>query len=274
MNQVLKLSEIVVYPIKSCVGVKLQSCKVVETGFAHDREWLIIDENNNFLTQRSNVKMAFISPVVKVNDAGESLGVELHAPGKVMIYSPNISGGEVIKTKVWESECEVVKQGDEVSAWLSDFLGQKVFLTRMSNNFKRYIKDKYKQRGDEVTGFADALPFLLISEKSLDDLNEKLDEKLSMNRFRPNLVVSGGVAFQEDGWKKIQINNTTFRVVKPCARCEITTTNQETGERKAEPLETLGKYRTKPKGVMFGQNCVSVEVGDVLSVGDEVKILE
>jgi len=274
MTEVLKLSGITIYPIKSCAGVSLQSSKVVDTGFAHDREWLLIDENSNFLTQRSNAKMTLIKPVVRADQAGVSLGVELQALGKVSLYVPNVNEGEVIKTKVWESECEVVSQGEEASSWLSEFLGQKVFLTRMNPNFKRHIKDKYKQRGDEVTGFADALPFLLISEKSLEDLNEKLTEKIPMNRFRPNLVVSGGTAFQEDNWKKIKINNTTIRVVKPCARCEITTTNQETGERKSEPLETLGKYRSKPKGIMFGQNCVSVEVGDVLSVGDEVKILE
>ena len=143
----------------------------------------------------------------------------------------------------------------------------------MSPDFKRAVQEKYKVKGDEIVGFADGFPFLLISEESLNELNSRLSEKLPMNRFRPNIVVSGGNSFQEDSWKKIKIGEVVFRVAKPCARCEITTVNQLTAEKGNEPLETLGVYRTKPKGIMFGQNLIQENNGTI-HVGDVVEVLE
>jgi uncharacterized protein YcbX len=263
----LKVSQINFYPVKSCAGLSPLSCKVVDTGFEHDREWMIVDEIGNFITQRQYSKLALVKTTLIEN------GVRLEAPDMTVIDVPIILEGVRIETEVWGNKCVGIDQGQAISNWLSKFIGKNCKLIRMAPDFKRSIKEKYKIKGDEITGFADAFSFLLISEESLNDLNSKLNEKLPMNRFRPNIVISGGIPYQEDSWKKIKIGEMIFHIVKPCARCEITTVNQSTGEKGNEPLETLGTYRTKPKGVMFGQNLVHEGTGTI-KVGDIVEVLE
>lgn len=263
----LKISQINIYPIKSCAGISLLNAPVVDTGFEHDREWMIVDDAGNFITQRQFPKLVFIKTTPIQN------GVKLEAPGMPYIEVPIILTGEKIETEVWESKCVGIEQGQPIADWLTKFIGKNCKLIRMAPDFKRSIKEKYKTEGNEITGFADAFSFLLISEESLNDLNSKLDEKIPMNRFRPNIVISGGTPYQEDLWKKLKIGNIVFNIAKPCARCEITTINQLTGEKGNEPLETLGTYRSKPKGIMFGQNLVHNGTG-TLNVGDVIEILE
>lgn len=263
----LKVSEINLYPVKSCAGISLSSGKIVDTGFEHDREWMIVDDTGNFVTQRQYPKLSLVR-VVPIHN-----GIRFETAGLESIDVPILLNGKRVNTNVWEHACIGIDQGEEISNWLSKFIGKRCHLIRMAPDFKRGVKEKYQTNKKEVVGFADGFPFLLISEESLKDLNSKMDEKLPMNRFRPNIVVSGGNAFQEDLWKKIRIGNTTFRVVKSCARCEITTVDQSTGEKKNEPLETLGTYRTKPKGVMFGRYLVHEGPG-VINIGDVIEILE
>jgi len=266
-EQNLKISQINVYPVKSCAPLSPSVLDVLETGFEHDREWMVVDENNNFVTQRQYPKLALIKAVPKAGD------IHLEAPNMPSIDVPILEQGRKINTEVWGNPCIAIDQGELVSKWLSDFVGKKFYLVRMAPDFKRGVKSKYQSERKEVVGFADAFPFLLISEESLNDLNSRLIEKVPMNRFRPNIVVSGGRAFQEDTWKKIKIGDIIFRVVKPCDRCEVTTVDQSTGEKGIEPLETLGKYRTRPKGIMFGQNLLHEGLGTI-RVGDVVEILE
>ena len=174
---------------------------------------------------------------------------------------------------MWGNACVGVDQGEAISKWLTEYIGKECHLIIMSPDFKRSVQEKYKTKGDEIVGFADGFPFLLISEESLNELNSKLEEKIPMNRFRPNIVISGGTSFQEDTWKKIKIGDVVFRFAKPCARCEITTIDQATGEKGIEPLETLGSYRTKPKGIMFGQNLIQENTGTI-HVDDVVTVIE
>lgn len=262
----LTLSQINVYPVKSCKGLSLSESEIEQAGFLHDREWMVVNQFGQFVTQRQIPKMALIRPTILLN------GVKLEAPGQDPIEVPILEGASG-KVEIWESVCQAVDQGEPVSQWLSQFLGQKSHLVRMASDFKRKVKEKYQVTGEEVVEFADGFPFLLISQASLDDLNAKLKNPVPMNRFRPNLVVAGGSAFQEDGWKKIKIGKVLFRVAKSCARCEITTVDQETGEKGMEPLETLGLYRTAAKGVMFGQNLIAGSRG-IVRVGDPVEVVE
>ena len=201
----LKISEINIYPVKSCAGIALSQAEVVDTGFEHDREWMVVNGERgnlidffvgNFITQLQYPKMTLIKTTIISN------GVRLEASGMDSIDVPIILEGTRVNTKVWGNKSVGIDQGQNVSDWLSKFLGKKCRLIRMAPDFKRAIKAKYQLKGNEITGFADALPFLLISEESLNELNSKLAEKLPMNRFRPNIVISGGTAFQEDSWKK------------------------------------------------------------------------
>ena len=263
----LKVSQINIYPVKSCAGLSFESSVIVDTGFEHDREWMIVDDAGNFITQRQDAKLSLIKTTIIPN------GVRLETSDVQAIDVSIVQEGERIHTEVWGNPCVGINQGNAVSEWLTNVTGKKCRLIHMAPDFKRLITKKYQTSGNEIVGFADGFPFLLSSEKSLEELNSRLDEKLPMNRFRPNIVISGGVSFQEDSWKKIKIGSVIFRVAKPCARCEITTINQSTGQKGIEPLETLGTYRTKPKGIMFGQNLVQENNGTI-SVGDVVEILE
>ena len=136
----------------------------------------------------------------------------------------------------------------------------------------RRVSPKYSSN-NEIVSFADAYPFLIIGQQSLNDLNSRLEEKVPMNRFRPNFVFDGGEPFDEDKWKKFKIGDIIFEAVKPCSRCVTTTINQETGEMKQEPLKTLSQYRTKDNNVYFGQNLIHNKAGKV-AVGDSIEILE
>ena len=260
------VTEIHVYPVKSCCEWTLKEANIVSTGFKHDREWMVVEEDGYFISQRQFPKMATIRP--SLSD-GKLI---LTAPGVARVVAPIISG-PTKKAVIWENQCDVSDQGDEIAKWLSAFLGKSVRLVRMADGFERKLKEKYQKRGSEVVGFADSMPFLLTSEVSLADLNEKLQTPLPMDRFRPNIVISGDMPFEEDTWKKIRIGRVVFSVSKGCARCEITTINQQTGEKGSEPLETLGRYRTGPKGIMFGQHLIQ-EADGVIKVGDDVEVLE
>jgi uncharacterized protein YcbX len=265
--ETLKVSQINIYPVKSCAGLSLQSALVVDTGFEYDRQWMVVDSEGKFVTQRQYAKMSLIKTTLIDN------GVHFEAPGMQAIDVQIVFEGKKIETDVWGNACVGIDQGEVISKWLTEYIGKECHLIIMSPDFKRGVSEKYKVSGNEAVGFADGFPFLLISEESLNELNSKLKDKLQMNRFRPNIVISGGTSFQEDTWKKIKIGDVVFRFAKPCARCEITTIDQATGEKGIEPLETLGSYRTKPKGIMFGQNLIQENTGTI-HVGDVVTVIE
>lgn len=269
MNTQLTVSQINIYPVKSCAGISLQRAIIGETGFEYDRQWMIVDKDGHFVNQKQHAKMARIVPTI-LGDGG----LRLEAPGMTTVTVSLDYSGTKREVEVYGMDCYGIDQGEGVSKWLEAYLGQTYYLVVMDPDRKRQVKEKYQADGSEVTSFADSLPFLLTSEESLVDLNSRLDEDVEMDRFRANIVVSGGEAFQEDGWKKVRIGNTHFRVVKACARCGIVNINQETGEEKGDPLGKLEEYRSKPKGIIFGQRCVHVEIGNEVKVGDSIEALE
>jgi uncharacterized protein YcbX len=210
--------------------------------------------------------MALIEPDI---DAGG--GLVLNAPGMPDCRAPAVRIGLEIKVRVWDDWCGSIDQGDEIARWLSDYLECECRLVRLADMTVRHLDERYSRSGE--TGFADGFPFLLISEESLTDLNGRLVEPLPMNRFRPNIVATGSSSYAEDGWQTIRIGTLEFRVVKPCARCVITTVDQATGNKGTEPLKTLATYRKSERGVMFGQNLVHCGSGSI-SVGDPIEVLE
>ena len=263
----LKISEIVIYPVKSFAGNPVGEAEVVETGFRNDRTWMVVDDEGRFVSQRQHPKMAL------VRAAGTESGIRLTLPGAAPQEFPVIDEGPALSVEVWEQSCEGVDQGSRAAQLLSDYLGRPCRLVRMRPGSRRRIKPKYYSGDLASLQFADALPFLLISQASLDDLNGRLADPVEMNRFRPNLVVEGGEPFQEDGWKRIRVGEVELRVVKSCVRCEMITIDQSTGIKGVEPQETLGTYRTGPKGILFGQNLLH-EGLVTIRVGDAVEVLE
>lgn len=265
MEEKITLSEIHYYPIKSCAGTPVAAWEADALGFVHDRRWMLVDEENVFLSQRELPKLALIKPEVK----GDHLLVS--APGMPPLEVPLEPTNTIRRlARVWRDLVEVSSTGAEADRWFSEFLGVDCRLVGLPDDSIRRVDPDYARPEDHVT-LADGFPFLLISKASLADLNDRLAEPLPMDRFRPNLVVGGCEPFAEDGWEEIRIGDIYFRVAKPCARCAITTVDQETGKKGKEPLTTLATFRNSPSGVLFGQNLIH-EAPGTLRVGDAVEV--
>jgi uncharacterized protein YcbX len=174
---------------------------------------------------------------------------------------------------IWRDTCAAVDQGDSVAQWASQFLNKSVRLMRIADEHVRQCNPDYARRAEDQLGFADGYPLLLISQASLDDLNTRLDAPMLMNRFRPNIVIEGCAPFAEDMWDDIRVGEVPMGIVKPCARCVMTTVNQASAEKGVEPLHTLASYRTTHQKIMFGQNVTHFARG-VISVGDAVTVTQ
>ncbi len=264
----ISLSSLVYYPIKACRGFEVTESRVERMGLADDRRMMVVTPEGEFLTQREHAKLALITPTLK-NDS-----VTLSAPNFDSIHISIQRTGTPWPVNIWKSKgVDAIDQGDEAAQWLSDWLGTSVRLVRIADGFKRKLNPDYAIHADDHTGFADGYPILILSEESLQDLNSRLDSVLPMNRFRPNIVVKGSEPFAEDNWKRIRIGDVEMALVKPCARCEVTTIDKETLERSKEPLKTLGNYRKHKLGAIFGMNVIPLNEGEI-RVGMEVEILE
>jgi uncharacterized protein YcbX len=261
------LSEINIYPIKSLAGISLQTSEVEDRGLKYDRRWVLVDETNKFFTQRDFPEMALI----KVSIENEGLKLHHKAKNIVALFVPfNFEHTEKKDVVIWNDTVEGEFYNIEIDEWFSDLLEIKCHLVKMPESTKRNVDKNYAE--NKVVSFADTFPFLIIGQASLEDLNSRLTEPLPMNRFRPNFVFTGGKPFEEDKWKKFKIGNIKFKAVKPCARCVITTTDQETAERAEEPLYTLSKYRKVDNNVMFGMNLIADSTGYV-NLNDRIEFL-
>lgn len=269
----MNISEINIYPIKSLAGISLESSKIERRGLEFDRRWLLVDEKNKFLTQREFPKMA----AVKTEILNDGLQVSSGENSLLIPFEPQSDATETVK--IWSSRCKAKIYESAVNKWFSDVLRADCKLVLMPEKTQRKVNYFYAVQKDDHVSFADGYPFLLIGESSLSDLNERLEENLPMNRFRPNFVVADSEGFAEDAWKKIKIGETVFHIVKPCARCVITTIDQAIGEKQGvEPLKTLASFRipkrSVKKKILFGQNLIAENAGDILRVGDRVEVLE
>ena len=267
--QNLSLSDIYIYPVKSLTGVSLQNSQVFPHGLDNDRLLMLIDDNGLFITQRKYTQLALLSTSLKNNE--------------FKIKAPNFPDLSIRETdflkettyvKVWQSECDGIVASNEVNKWFSDYLDKSVRLVKYNHNKPRTTNPSYSNSGD-IVSYADGYPLLVISQASLDDLNNRLDVPVTMSHFRPNIVVNGCQAYAEDSWKKIKIGEVEFDAVKKCERCILTTVDPETGVKdiNRQPLNTLAEYRKEPAGVMFGMNLIP-RSGGMIRRDDLVEILE
>lgn len=261
----LSLASIHVYPIKSLGGFAVKEAQLTDRGLQHDRRWMLVDEEGNFMTQREVGAMACLHTSAlpggfRVTDIRNGSALDLPW---------SLAAGPERMCSVWSDRVRTIIGEDAWGAWFSAQLARKVDLVYMPDATKRRTDGRYAKG---LTSLSDGFPFLVVSQASLDELNCRLEEPIPMDRFRPSLVVAGGTAFQEDNWTDILIGNANFQLVKPCARCVVITTDQRTGERSKEPLRTLTTYRSKGNKVLFGMNAVGPVGGSVL-VGDEVTVL-
>lgn len=261
----LSLSGIYIYPIKSLAGISLQSSFVEERGLKFDRRWVLVNESNLFFTQREFPEMALI----KVTIGENGLHVQHKTKNVELLTVPfDFEHKEKSNVVIWNDTVTGEFYNNQIDQWFSDMLNIKCRLVKMPESTRRVVDKTYAK--NKIVSFADGYPFLIIGQSSLDDLNSKMGAPLPMNRFRPNLVFTGGKPYEEDNWKTFNIGKVKFRAVKPCARCVITTTDQETAQRAHEPLLTLSKYRKVDNKVLFGMNLVCESVGQV-NVGDIIE---
>jgi len=259
-----------IYPVKSCRGIALTQARLTETGFEHDRAWLVTTPEGKFLTQRERPLLAQIETAL-IDDQ-----LVLRKPNGADLKLPlNMTGPEVEVT-IWKDRNAAFDAGEAAATWLTEHLGKPSRLVRFDQRRKRASAAEWTQGLDAFNQFSDGFPWLLISQASLDELNARLSQPLPMNRFRPNIVVDGLAPFGEDDVNEFIAGDVRLRVAKPCARCIVTTTDQTTGERMGEePLKTLKEFRFDRglRGVTFGQNMMLVSgLGSELKVGQRLDV--
>ena len=261
------LSQISIYPVKSLQGINLNESEVEERGFKYDRRWMLIDDENMFITQRSFPEMVFIQLRMENDRLFFSHRRKNIEPISISLFE---MPREEIQVQVWDDNCTAMKYGQEINGWFSKAMGFECKLVYMPHFSERKTSTKYYTESKSVS-FADGYPYLLIGEESLKNLNKKLHNPVAMDRFRPNIVFHGGEPHAEDNWKEIYIGEVGFTIVKPCSRCIITTVDPETGKKGKEPLLTLHTYRNFGNKILFGQNTIAHNNG-CIKVGDRIKI--
>jgi uncharacterized protein YcbX len=256
------ISALYVYPVKSCRGIRLTQAQVTARGFARDRRWMIVDASGRFITQRQ------VPELCLVHTALEPDAIVLTAPGAGSLRLPlTHEEGEERLVSVWQHDGKAVRH-PEGSAWVTELMKRESSLVYMADRHERAVDPAWARPEDRVS-FADGFPFLLISEASLAGLNRRLDVPIEMERFRPNIVVSGIGEFAEDGWREVTLGGIGFRAAKRCSRCVVPTIDPATGTKHKEPLRTLATYRKWENNVWFGMNLIADATGS-LCVGDPV----
>lgn len=268
-----RVSGLFVYPIKSLGGIAMAEVEVGIRGFKNDRRWMLVDPDGTFLSQRTYPKMALLKPEL----TGDQLTIHCLdqpiEPLKIPAAPPTYA--ETLHVSVWDSQCQAVCIGKEQDEWFSTALNTACRLVYMPDTVIRPINPKYA-RQQEYVSFADGYPYLIIGEAALADLNGRLEQRVPMDRFRPNIVYRGGKPYEEDHWQTFRMGALTFRGIKPCPRCQITTIDQKTAVTGKEPLKTLAKYRRQNNEVCFGLNACWVankKMENVIRVGDEIVVM-
>ena len=263
----LQVSQLFIYPIKSLGGIAMQTVEITATGFKYDRRWMLVDEQNMFLTQRAHPQMALL----QTGENNDGIFVfHKQNPLHSIILPPANEYGKKVSVTVWDDVCDALEADEDTNDWFSDMLQINCKLVYMPDETKRLVDKRYAAN-NEITSFSDGYPILMIGQSSVDNLNEKLAEALPMNRFRPNIVFTGGHAHIEDEMAAFEIEGIKFLGVKPCARCVMTTINQQTAQGGKEPLKTLAGYRLKNNKIYFGQNILQQQNGSI-SIGDAITI--
>ena len=264
----MKVAQLYTYPVKSLAGFSLQTAELTRSGFQYDRQWMVVKPDGQFMTQRSHPQMALLQSRIEQG----RLVLSSFAMEDYTVDNTDENNPQRLKTDVWGDSVNGIVHKSATSEWLSDALGENCKLLSFPQSEKRQCDLTLSAEGDH-TLFADAFPILVISQESLDDLNDKLDSAVGMNRFRPNIVIQGGDPFAEDHWKNIEIGNIGLRGAGGCSRCSVPTVDPETGALTGpEPMHTLSTYRQKDDGeVYFGLNMIPQSSGSI-RVGDAIRV--
>lgn len=266
----MEITHIYIYPIKSCAGISLEESMLSDRGLAFDRRWMLVDMNGKFLTQREIPELALLRTEIKKETLIISHTLKKILPLELPLQ---ISARNMQEVILWGDTFPVSMHSEATNQWFSGVLGQECQMVYMHEESRRPADPRYA-KNNEIVSMADGYPTLIIGQASLDDLNERLVEKgekaVPMDRFRPNLVFTGGDAYSEDTWTSVNIGNHDFQAVKKCGRCTMTTIDQKSGQKGKEPLRTLSSYRKEGAKIQFGMNLVHAHSG-LIKVGDKIR---
>jgi uncharacterized protein YcbX len=278
----MTISELYIYPIKSLGGISLTEAVVEARGLRYDRRFMLVEPNGDFMTQRTNHQMALLDVAIGQNDVlrvwhRQRPNDVLELPLRVPVQDTTVNQ-EWLKVNIWDSaDVPALAVSEEADRWFSRVLDKTCRLVFMPETTHRAVDPAYARQDDAVS-FADGYPYLLIGQASLDTLNQRLADPITMQRFRPNIVVSGSLPYEEDAWQHFRVGGMDFYGVKPCARCVLTTLDPETGKPGKEPLRTLSTYRQWKHKILFGQNVLAKPTGGLvlgtLQVGQFIDVLE
>jgi uncharacterized protein YcbX len=244
--------DLFVYPLKSGRGIPKTHVTLAATGFEWDRHWMAASPSGVFMSQRTEPRLALIQPEIGTD------ALTLRAPEMAPLGVPLQPKGEAKPAEVWKNAISALDQGDEAAAWMSQVIGKEARLLRISPVLDRHAHPQYAGTTRAPVSFADGFPILVANLASLTHLNSRMPQQIGMERFRPNIVLEGLEPFAEDRIGALHIGNITLRLVKPCTRCVITSTDQRTGELSTNPLPVLRQFRFDKAlmGVTFAENAV------------------
>jgi len=262
MSAIYSVKEIYIYPIKSLAGISCQEALAEEMGFENDRRWMLIDADNQMITQREHRIMSQFYPQI----SGKKISITFQDQKHEFFIDEHLDNS--IEVNVWDDKSEVIEVNASTSKWFSEHLGFECKLVKIiKNGDRKHESSKLKETFN--VSLADGYPYLMIGSQSLDFLNEKLTDKITVLRFRPNLVISTETPHEEDDFTTFKIGEVNFKNIKTCERCIMVNNDPDNGKLKKEPLKTLSKYRVVNNSVLFGTNVVSLNSG-IISVGDEI----
>jgi len=274
---VLRISQLFLHPIKSCGGIAVDEATLIDTGFEYDREWMVVDREGDFVSQREFPRLALIRPTLRSSD------LVLRAPGMLALHLQLDAVEGPCRVRVWNDVVDAFDMGDLAAQWFSDFLGQPLRLARFDPDARRLASARWTGDVQARTAFSDAFPLLVTSTASLAELNQRLTaaghEAVTMQRFRPNIVLDGLTdANGEDFVDTLHIDSpdgtVIVKLVKPCGRCSVPDVDPATAEQGHAVADTLSTYRSEPRidgALAFGQNAVILEgLGHHLRVGAAV----
>jgi uncharacterized protein YcbX len=260
----VRIKSLIYYPIKSCRGVEIDTVYVDPRGLENDRRLMIVDWNDNSVTQREVPKLAVVEPFIV-----DRKFLTLAAPGMSQVQIEMLDAGDNVCARVWHQPYEAVDQGDEVAAWLSAYLGQPARLVRIGDAFERVVP--FSDKKIAHVSFADHFPVVITTQEGLDHLNSKLEQKVQMSRYRPNVVIEGCQAFDEYTWSHVEIGDVLFEITRVCDRCSVTTIDQETAGQTCESLKMLSTFKVLPEGKpVFGLHASPLNLASI-SIKSAVK---
>jgi uncharacterized protein YcbX len=259
-----------VYPLKSARTIPSTQVRLTATGLEWDRHWMAASPNGVFMSQRTQPRLARVETEI----GAETL--TLRAPGQSPLSVPLQPEGDTRAAQVWKDSITALDQGNRAAAWLSEALAMEARLLRIAPVLDRHANTEYAGPVPAPVSFTDGFPILVVNFASLAELNSRMPEPVPLERFRPNIVLEGLEPFAEDRIAALEFDTVTLRLVKPCTRCVITSTDQRSGEPGTNPLPVLRQFRFNRElmGVTFGENAVIASgIGATLSIGDRCRVV-